>query len=138
MYILTKFICWFQAPIRITNNEYLFQSRLRYYGCRNYLSLWWYFHRLDPYSIYFSDTNLFSVDYVWCKLCNKWLLLFENNSSSLILEVKDRVIDDNLKRQIKNRTLCMSQLFLLTWLLQYISNWSKAFQLVTTLFCQYT
>ena len=40
---------------------------------------------------------------------------------------QDRVIDGNLKRQIKNRTLYTSRLFLLTWTFQYISNWSKLF-----------
>ena len=38
---------------------------------------------------------------------------------------QDRVIDDNLKRQIKNRTLYTCRLFQLTWIFQYISNWSK-------------
>ena len=26
--------------------------------------------RNDIYSFYYSDINLFSIDYVWCKLCN--------------------------------------------------------------------
>ena len=31
-------------------------------------------------SFYYSDSNLFLIDYSWCKLCNIWLLLpFENN-----------------------------------------------------------
>ena len=37
------------------------------------------------------------------------------------------VIDDSLKRQIKNRTLHTCTLFLLTQIFQYISNWSKVF-----------
>ena len=41
---------------------------------------------------------------------------------------QDRVIDDNLKKQIKNRTLHICRLFLLTRLFQYISNLSKAFE----------
>ena len=53
---------------------------------------------------------------------------------SLTLEEKivaviaqDRVKDDNLKRQIKNRTFYTCILFLLTLIFQYISNWSKVF-----------
>ena len=37
------------------------------------------------------------------------------------------VIDDSLKRQIKNRTSHTRTLFLLTQIFQYISNWSKVF-----------
>ena len=33
-------------------------------------------------SFCYSDINLFSIDYVCCKLFNIWLLIFENNSSS--------------------------------------------------------
>ena len=51
---------------------------------------------------------------------------------------QDRVIDDNLKRQIKNRTLYACRLFLLTQNFQYISNWSKVFEHLPTLFLQYT
>ena len=40
---------------------------------------------------------------------------------------QDRVIDDNLKRQIKNRALYTCRLLLLTKIFQYISNWSKVF-----------
>ena len=45
--------------------------------------------------------------------------------------IQDRLIDDNLKRQIKNRTLYTSRLFLITQIFQYISN-------LPTLFIQYT
>ena len=38
---------------------------------------------------------------------------------------QDRVIDDNLKRQIKNRTLNTCRLFLLNRIFQYVSNWPK-------------
>ena len=86
-------------------------------------------------SCYCSDINLFLIDYAWLKLCNKWLLLFENNSKSLTLVEKNivavitlyRATNDNLKRQIKNQTLYTWRLFLLTWIFQYISNWSKVF-----------
>ena len=44
------------------------------------------------------------------------------------------LLNDNLKRQIKNRTLYACRLFLLTRLFQYISNWSKAFEHLPTLF----
>ena len=40
----------------------------------------------------------------------------------------------SFKRQIKNRTLHTCRLFLLIWLFQYISNWSKVFELLATLF----
>ena len=44
------------------------------------------------------------------------------------------VIDDNLQWQIKNRNLYTCRSFLLTRIFQYISNWSKAFDL----FLRYT
>ena len=40
---------------------------------------------------------------------------------------QDWVIDDNLKREIKNQTLYTCRLFILTWIFQYNSNWSKVF-----------
>ena len=51
---------------------------------------------------------------------------------------QDRVMDDNLKRQTKNQTLCSCKLFLLTYGFQYTSNWPKVVQLLPTLFVQYT
>ena len=36
---------------------------------------------------------------------------------------QDRVIDGNLKKQIKNRTLLSCRLLLLTGIFQYTSNW---------------
>ena len=47
------------------------------------------------------------------------------------------VIDNNMKRQIKNRNLYACRLFLLTQIFQYISNWLKVFKHLTTLFLQY-
>ena len=41
-----------------------------------------------------------------------WSLTLEENIVAVITQ--DRVIDDNLKRQIKNRTLCNCKLFPLT------------------------
>ena len=62
---------------------------------------------------YYSDINLFLIDYARCKLCNIWSLLVENKSRNYhytavshwkknIVEgfTQDRVIDDNFKRQI--------------------------------------
>ena len=46
-------------------------------------------------------------------------------------------IQDNLKRQIKNRTLHTCRLFLLTQIFQYSSNWSNAFEHLPNLFVQY-
>ena len=51
---------------------------------------------------------------------------------------QDRVIDDNLKRQIKNRNLHTCRLLLLTWSFQYIGNWPKVLELLPTLYLQYT
>ena len=41
-----------------------------------------------------------------------WSLTLQENIAAVI--TKDRVIDDNLKEQIKNQTLCTCRLFLLT------------------------
>ena len=49
-----------------------------------------------------------------------------------------RMINDNLKRQIKNRTLYTCRVFLLTRVFQNITNWSKAFEHLPTLFLRYT
>ena len=105
----------------------------------------------DISSFYDSDINLFLIAYACYKLCNIWLLLFENNSRSYnfteasnwrknIASVitQDRVIDDSLKRQIKSRTLYACILFLLTRIFQYNSNWSKVFEHLSALFLQYT
>ena len=63
-------------------------------------------------------------------------LTLEENIVAVIIQ--DRVIDHKLKRQIKNRTLCICRLFLLTKIFQYISNWSKVSYLLPTLYVQYT
>ena len=104
----------------------------------------------DVSLFYYSDINLFLIDYACCKLRNIWLLLFENNFSSyhytgashwrkniVAVVTQDRVIDDNLKRQIKNRPLYTCRLFLLTQIFQYISNSSKVFEHLATIFLQY-
>ena len=44
----------------------------------------------------------------------------------------------NLKRQIRNRNMYTCRLFQLTRVFQYISNWSKVFEHIPTLFLQYT
>ena len=41
-----------------------------------------------------------------------WSLTLEENMVAVVTQ--DRVIDDNLKRQIKNQTLCTCRLFLIT------------------------
>ena len=83
------------------------------------------------------DSNLFLTDYALQELRNIWLLLFENYSKSITIQgdhwrnnifaviTHARVIKDNLKKQIKNRKLFTCRLFLLIWIFQYISNWSK-------------
>ena len=52
-------------------------------------------------------------------------LTLEENIVAVITQ--DRVIDDNLKSEIKNQTLSTCRLFLLTQVVQYISYWSKVF-----------
>ena len=52
-------------------------------------------------------------------------LKLEENIAAVITQ--DRVIYDNLEKQIKNQTLCTCRFFLLTEIFQYISNWSKIF-----------
>ena len=47
-------------------------------------------------------------------------------------------VDGDLKRQIENRTLHTSRLFLLTKIFQYTSNWSKASSAFTHPLIQYT
>ena len=52
---------------------------------------------------------------------------------------RDRLIDENLKRQIlKIVLLCTCRLFLLTKIFQYTRDWLKAFQLLRIFFVQYT
>ena len=50
-------------------------------------------------------------------------LTLEKNIVAVITQ--GRVIDDNLKRQTKNQTLCTCKFFVLTYIFQYISYWSK-------------
>ena len=52
-----------------------------------------------------------------------WSLTLEESIVAVIAQ--DRVIDNNLKKQIKNQTLCTCRLFVLTYIFQYISYWSK-------------
>ena len=55
-------------------------------------------------------------------------LLWEHWRKNIVaVTTQDRVIDDDLKRQIKDQTLNTYRLFLLTWVFQYISKWSKVF-----------
>ena len=90
----------------------------------------------DMYWFHYSDINLFLIDLACCKLCNIWLLLFENNSrryhttgashwrkNIVAVITQERVIDENLKRQIKNRTLYAFRLLLLTRIFQFIGNY---------------
>ena len=52
-----------------------------------------------------------------------WSLTLEESIVAVITQ--DRVTDNNLKKQIKNQTLCTCRLFVLTYIFQYISYWSK-------------
>ena len=111
--------------------------------------IFYYSGSTDIPSFYYSDINLFLIDYACCKLCNIWLFQFKINSRSyhytgashwrkniVAVITQDRVINDNLKRQIKNPTLHTCK-FLLTRVFQYISNLSKKFEHLPTLFLQY-
>ena len=60
-------------------------------------------------------------------------LTLEENIVAVITQ--DRVIDDNLKRQIRNQILCTCRLLLLTKNFQYISYWSKVFSILPN--CQF-
>ena len=93
----------------------------------------------DISSFYYSNINLFLIDYGCFKLCNIWLLLFENNCRSnhytgasycwknvVSVITQDRVIDENLKRQIKNQPLYTCRLFLLTRKPKFFNIWAIA------------
>ena len=98
---------------------------------------------------------LFWCQYVFNRSCLVWtvqyiwLLLFENNCRNITLQewhwwnsivtviARDRLVDDNFKRQIKNRTLHTCRLFLLTWTFRYISNSSNVFELLFAPFLQH-
>ena len=54
-----------------------------------------------------------------------WNLKLEEKIVAVITQ--DRVIDDNLKSQTENQTLCTCKLFLLTQSFQYISYWTEVF-----------
>ena len=97
--------------------------------------------KADISLFYYSDINLFLIHYTCCRLCNTWLLLFEDSSRSYhfagashwrkniaAVITQDRMINDNWKRKIKNKTSHTCRLFLPTSLVQYISNWWKAFE----------
>ena len=57
-------------------------------------------------------------------------LTLDENIVAVITQ--DRVIDRNLKKQIKNQTLFTCILFLLTSIFQYVSYWWKVFYLLAT------
>ena len=111
--------------------------------------MWPAFWSIDIYSFYYSNINLFLIDYGCCKLCNICLLLSENNCCSyhyteashwrknfVTVITQDRVGDRwQFEKQIKIRTL-HTRLFLLTQNFQYISNWSKVFGHLHTFFLQ--
>ena len=92
------------------NTECTGKSKQLYSLCDQLLGALIYLH-------FIILTLMFLIDHACCKLCNIWLLLFENNSRSyhctgashwrkniVAVTTQDRVINDNLKKQIKNRT----------------------------------
>ena len=48
--------------------------------------MWLASWRTDISSFYCSDINLFLIDYAWCKLSNKWLLLYGSNCMSITIQ----------------------------------------------------
>ena len=54
----------------------------------NVLFMWLTSWSPDISSFFCSDINLYFVDHAWCKLCNKWLLLFENSTRTKTQEEK--------------------------------------------------
>ena len=68
--------------VSTVNIENTGKSKQLYYLCDQLLGGLIYLY------LYCSDINLFLIDYAWCELCNKWLLLFDNNTRSLTLEEK--------------------------------------------------
>ena len=72
-----------------TTSEYIKCKHWQYWKIKTTaLFIWQTSWSPDISSFYCCNINLFLIDYVWCKLCNIWLLLFENNSRSLTLEEK--------------------------------------------------
>ena len=118
--------------IRVKNNR-MFLVNLsdlqKYYDILSWPASW----STDVSLFYCSDINLLLNDYSWRELYNIWSLLFENNSRSVTLQkyhwknnivaviTRDNVIDDNLKRQIKNRTFFTHWLFVLTWVFNILA-----------------
>ena len=109
------------------------KSKQLYSSCYPLLAVLIYLH-------FFILINLFLINDACSKLCNIWLLFFENNSrsyhytgalrwmESVAVITQDRMINDNWKRKIKNKTSHTCRFFLPTSLVQYISNWWKAFE----------
>ena len=62
------------------NTECTGKSKHLYWLCYQLLRALIYF------SFFYSDINLFLIDYAWCKLCNIWLLLCESNSKSITMQ----------------------------------------------------
>ena len=55
---------------------------------------------------YYSDINLFLIDYGCCKLCDIWLLLFENNSRSYHYEGGHLALPPHIfSAQVKARSM---------------------------------
>ena len=83
----------FWVPENTSNqatSEYIKCKHWRYWKIKTtVLFMWPTSWSPDISSFYCSDINLLLIDYAKCKLCNKWLFLFENNSRSLTLEEKN-------------------------------------------------
>ena len=101
-----------------TNIEYARKSKQLYYLCDQLFGALIYLHFIVQILICFINAR--------CKLSNIWLLLFtrayHRTKNIVAVVTQDKVIYDNLTRQIKNRTLYTCRLFLLTWIVQYINE----------------
>ena len=90
----------------IVNIESTCKSKQQYYLCEQLLWAQMYLHFI----------NLFLIDFVWYRLCNKCLLLFENSTRSITLG--KNIVAVITQRQIENKILYICRLFLLTWIFQ--------------------
>ena len=70
-------VVWIEYYLRLnlSSRRYYNQATSEFIKCKHLMC-----RNISPF--YYSDINLFLVDYAFCQLCNIWLLLFENNSRS--------------------------------------------------------
>ena len=100
---------------------------------------------------YCYDINVFPIDYAQWELCNMRLILVEDNSRNITIQeqnlrnnnvtviTRGRLIDDNLKSQIKNRTLHTCRLFVHLPILFLRYTWKNKFRIFSKIeLCYFT